>query len=297
MIKTGAQNARIPYRRTLSSSLLVLIFVLLAMATPVSAPITIEPGVTFSLDTWANISFSNTFVLQDSIQVTSTELRIDGVGLGISKSPAAYPSASVSVSTWLPTQSLVDSTAFVFVVTAPSGSSVWFNFTNVLPYREYLMRVDGFLRDQKFTNSTGAISFQWTAWSTHTFMFVLGQLMGSGGLSVQRPRVGFVYIKEGLAFQFYEQVFFKFDLIDTVVAWHWDFGDGETSNVSDPYHVYRTWGVYHVSLTVTASNNFVVTYREAVSADVYEILGPGAAAVVLFGVIVGAVVSRRRRVG
>ena len=32
--------------------------------------------------------------------------------------------------------------------------------------------------------------------------------------------------------------------------WHWDFGDGETSNEQNPMHVYTTPGIYTVALTV-----------------------------------------------
>lgn len=38
-------------------------------------------------------------------------------------------------------------------------------------------------------------------------------------------------------------------------AWNWDFGDGKTSNVQNPVHVYATKGNYTVTLTVTSANN------------------------------------------
>ncbi|HKK79025.1 MAG TPA: PKD domain-containing protein, partial [Phaeodactylibacter sp.] len=38
-------------------------------------------------------------------------------------------------------------------------------------------------------------------------------------------------------------------------AWTWDFGDGTTSNVQDPSHVYTASGTYNVSLIVTNCNN------------------------------------------
>jgi PKD repeat protein len=39
-----------------------------------------------------------------------------------------------------------------------------------------------------------------------------------------------------------------------VVAWHWDFGDGETSNEPEPVHVYATPGEYTITLTVFGAN-------------------------------------------
>ncbi|MBU2651365.1 MAG: PKD domain-containing protein, partial [Bacteroidetes bacterium] len=37
-----------------------------------------------------------------------------------------------------------------------------------------------------------------------------------------------------------------------IVQWHWDFGDGDTSNLQNPGHVYATSGVFTVSLTATS---------------------------------------------
>ena len=36
----------------------------------------------------------------------------------------------------------------------------------------------------------------------------------------------------------------------TATEWHWDFGDGDTSNVQDPVHIYEESGNYQVCLTV-----------------------------------------------
>ncbi len=41
------------------------------------------------------------------------------------------------------------------------------------------------------------------------------------------------------------------DLTNTATAWHWDFGDGTTSNVQSPSHTYTTSGSYDVTLIVT----------------------------------------------
>jgi len=35
-----------------------------------------------------------------------------------------------------------------------------------------------------------------------------------------------------------------------IVSWHWDFGDGETSNEENPSHIYDRRGIYDVTLTV-----------------------------------------------
>jgi PKD repeat protein len=57
---------------------------------------------------------------------------------------------------------------------------------------------------------------------------------------------------------------------DTITAWHWDFGDGNTSNDSNPSHTYDTEGMYTVTLTVTTA----VTGDTVVQTDLIEVL-PG----------------------
>lgn len=38
------------------------------------------------------------------------------------------------------------------------------------------------------------------------------------------------------------------------VLWHWDFGDGDTSNLQNPFHAYDTTGTYDVQLIATTAN-------------------------------------------
>jgi gliding motility-associated-like protein len=39
----------------------------------------------------------------------------------------------------------------------------------------------------------------------------------------------------------------------TITSWSWDFGDGNTSNLQDPFHAYSASGTYNVTLDVTTS--------------------------------------------
>lgn len=48
------------------------------------------------------------------------------------------------------------------------------------------------------------------------------------------------------------------------VSWHWDFGDGDTSNQQNPAHSYQNYGVYWVCLTVTDSNSCSSTVCDSV---------------------------------
>ncbi len=43
---------------------------------------------------------------------------------------------------------------------------------------------------------------------------------------------------------------------ESVKSWHWDFGDGSSSEVQDPEHIYAETGVYRVSLTINALPGF-----------------------------------------
>lgn len=48
-----------------------------------------------------------------------------------------------------------------------------------------------------------------------------------------------------------------------VTAWSWTFGDGGTSNLQNPTHVYTTTGVYDVTLTTTGANGVQSLSRSA----------------------------------
>ena len=41
---------------------------------------------------------------------------------------------------------------------------------------------------------------------------------------------------------------------DSIATWHWDFGDGDTSNLQQPNHTYSSNGIYYVCLTITDSS-------------------------------------------
>jgi len=61
----------------------------------------------------------------------------------------------------------------------------------------------------------------------------------------------------------------------TVDTWLWDFGDGDTSNIENPTHIYDSLGIYTVSLTVTnayGSETLIKTdYIEVLFDDIVEI--------------------------
>lgn len=50
-------------------------------------------------------------------------------------------------------------------------------------------------------------------------------------------------------------------------TWHWEFGDGSTSSVQNPTHVYSSAGTYNVTLTISYSEDSSSFYRTACSDD------------------------------
>ena len=53
----------------------------------------------------------------------------------------------------------------------------------------------------------------------------------------------------------------------SIVSWSWTFGDGNTSSVPDPVHVYAAAGTYDVNLTVTDDDGAVGSMGLAVTVD------------------------------
>ncbi|MCD4680576.1 MAG: PKD domain-containing protein, partial [Bacteroidales bacterium] len=43
-------------------------------------------------------------------------------------------------------------------------------------------------------------------------------------------------------------------------TWAWDFGDGTTANIPNPYHVFSASGVYHVCLTITKGTPGTISF-------------------------------------
>ncbi len=54
---------------------------------------------------------------------------------------------------------------------------------------------------------------------------------------------------------------------DTINSWAWDFGDGTTSNLTNPIHTYSAYGQYNVCLTITSTTGCSNTYCQMVSAE------------------------------
>jgi PKD repeat protein len=44
-----------------------------------------------------------------------------------------------------------------------------------------------------------------------------------------------------------------------IQRYEWDFGDGVKSELKNPYHVYKSPGMYNVSLTVTFADGSILS--------------------------------------
>jgi PKD repeat protein len=51
-----------------------------------------------------------------------------------------------------------------------------------------------------------------------------------------------------------------FTSLQNFATYHWDFGDGQTSNSTNPFHIYQNPGSYNVSLTITDFNGCINTF-------------------------------------
>lgn len=88
---------------------------------------------------------------------------------------------------------------------------------------------------------------------------------------------GFFHLEEGacqldtfteLGFQAstrYLQAFFNSEVVGSVHGYHWEFGDGDTSNIADPTHNYLNPGDYQVSLTVYDNHCMRRTFKDSIT--------------------------------
>lgn len=74
-----------------------------------------------------------------------------------------------------------------------------------------------------------------------------GQICRSTLIGCLETVPGFIYASSQLS------AFFTSTSSADVFAWNWDFGDGGTSNLENPNHVYEQAGVYQVCLQVTGA--------------------------------------------
>jgi len=79
----------------------------------------------------------------------------------------------------------------------------------------------------------------------------------------QPPVAGFTYFANDLDVAFTDQ---SSDPDGSITAWHWDFGDGNSSTEQNPTHTY-TAGSYTVTLTVTDDGNDTAASTQSISVN------------------------------
>ncbi len=97
------------------------------------------------------------------------------------------------------------------------------------------------------------VSMKYAAYPTSCETFSYGEVedytanivSGTGNLP---PTANFTFTTNGLTATFTDT---STDSDGAVVAWSWNFGDGGTSTLQNPVHIYAAAGTYNVTLTVT----------------------------------------------
>jgi gliding motility-associated-like protein len=59
------------------------------------------------------------------------------------------------------------------------------------------------------------------------------------------------------------------NLSTEAISWNWDFGDGTSSTIENPSHVYVSSGTYFISLTITTTEGCVSDTIKTISIDIY----------------------------
>jgi PKD repeat protein len=228
--------------------LLALVGAIVWVPTP-TAGLTIAPGVVFAPSaSWTDISFTTSQQVSP-VQVDPTGVLFGSVRLGVTKLPASQPRATVIISVWNPLQTTLNGTVLDFSGNAPTGSTLTFSLSNLIPAREYLLQADGVSQGSHFSNESGFVSFGWSNFTSHDLSVLLGWRTGlpapppplSADFSFAPPSpgigqaVGFAGVAGGGVPPY---------------NYTWSFGDGAVGFGPNLSHAYAAAGNETVSLAV-----------------------------------------------
>jgi len=87
-----------------------------------------------------------------------------------------------------------------------------------------------------------------------------GVLIDDFEITTSNPTADFISSSEGLLYPGNEVAFEYISAGAT--AFEWDFGDGNTSSLENPTHIYEEGGIYDVSLTITSPNGTDTKIKE-----------------------------------
>lgn len=85
-------------------------------------------------------------------------------------------------------------------------------------------------------------------------------------VDVSAPIANFTSVPDsiGLVGQTYQFTDASVSGVGQIISWFWTFGDGDSSTVQNPQHVYTEAGLYGVTLTITTSAGCEETYSDSV---------------------------------
>lgn len=127
-----------------------------------------------------------------------------------------------------------------------TGGTMSMRFANLLASQRYTVSKDGVVQTIIQSDSAGIAVWTYTgSWSNHHFILTpysdaesSSTLKADFSFRVQGNTVTFLDTSKG----------------NDVYLWLWDFGDGKSSTIQDPTHVYASQGTFHVKLTVSDSS-------------------------------------------
>ena len=260
----------------------------------------VASGFEFALKTFGNMSFSSNQTFTE-IEIASTRAVFDDVGFGVTKLPAAYPVANVSITTWDPHATENGSVAIAFTGTANTGSTVYFNLTGLVPLEAYRFTVNGTTQAETVSNASGNVSFSWSSWSTNTFQILLlggGGIGGPGTPGITMLLAAFDYILNGRTVTFIDKSVSNASGRPPIVSWFWAFGDGDSATVEQPTHTYETqglWTVYRVKLVSCDAMGNCGAAEELITIYDWPLILMALGLSVTLVAAVAIVVRRRRR--
>ncbi len=269
-----------------------------------ASEVLIQSGVTFVYtNQYANLSFANGLdVLTNATwnRAVGPGWCFDGRCLNVSKTPASYPSAVLSVSTWQPanTQGMLA----YFTASVPAQSAVTFTLYGFTASASLVVLTNSAYYTATTTNSQGKGSFTWFSGTQTGSAFEIDIAPSSGGGGgggiipvpvILHPR--FLWNTQFALFNATADSIVYFTdttperLNGTPYARLWKFGDGNTSTDTNPVHQYD-FGLsasFNVSLvdclgsSCNLTTQTITLVRWSTLEVVLPMLGLGLAAVVM----------------
>jgi len=288
MIVNGSYTPGIFYTRTVAGLCGSTTYQFAAWIKNLMSYSSILPNVTFSIETKSgtvlgsgntgDITVANTWIQYpftfttpantDTIVIKMTNNAPGGVGNDIAIDDITFRPYGAQV-----TAALDQSTTQSFC--AGASQTLTIDATSTLPtgyVQKIQLLVNGVWTDQSTASTASSVTVNApTVAGTYYYRFVTGQVstisssecvVASNQITITAyatPTAAFSVADTtclGVASTFKDQSVAN---NGTIGAWQWDFGDGATSTLQNPSHIYNAAGNYTTKLTVTNSNGCIST--------------------------------------